>query len=74
LEGLEPKDLHEDGDAFHEFSKRLEPIIGNLVDVHEGILSGKKITTITPMLEFSIDSWNISADGVIAYGFMNYEA
>lgn len=45
------------------------PIIGNLVDVHEGILRSERIAPQTPMLELVIDSWKSDGDG-ISYGLV----
>lgn len=48
------------------------PIIGNLVDVHEGILRGERIIPQTPMLDLVIDSWKSDGD-CISYGLMGVE-
>jgi hypothetical protein len=60
LQGLKLADLQEDSDAAKKFAGRLKPIIGNLTDVHNGILRGVRITPDTPLLEFTIKSWKIS--------------
>ena len=75
LRGLDPADLQQDPVAAKRFSDRLAPIIGNLVQVHDGIIRGERIRPETPMVEFLIESWVIPSDGrgpSRAYGLMNH--
>ena len=71
LRGLEPADLREDPDSLAEFTERLSPIIGNLLEVHRGIDRGEIICSETPMLKLTIDSWKNSDS--ISYGLMGLE-
>lgn len=73
LEGLEPTILLDDPEAARRFSERMKPLIGNLVDVHNGILEEKDL--IEPsgqVLTLTVDSWK-KEDGEIVYGLQSYE-
>jgi hypothetical protein len=69
---LDPADLREDPESLEAFKGRISPIIGNLVDVHEGILRGERIAPQTPTLDLVIDSWKSDED-CISYGLMGVE-
>jgi hypothetical protein len=68
---LEPADLREDAESLAEFTKRLSPVIGSLLEVHRGIKQGEFITSETPMLRLTIDSWKNSDS--ISYGLMDLD-
>jgi hypothetical protein len=68
---LEPADLRGDPESLEEFTERLTPVIGNLLEVHRGIERGEFIASETPMLKFTIDSWK-NPDST-SYGLMDLE-
>jgi hypothetical protein len=68
---LEPADLREDPESLEEFTQRLKPIIGNLLDVHRAIERGEIIIPKTPMLKLTIDCWR--NPDAISYGLMDLE-
>jgi hypothetical protein len=72
---LKPTDLQEDPVAAKKFYERLKPIIGNLVEVHDGIMSKERIAPVTPTMEFSIESWNVVTRGQQsrAYGLTDHK-
>jgi len=74
LEGLQPANLQDDLDAKQKFTERIGPIIGNLVEVHDGRMRGVRIAPDTPVLKFTIESWDISIGDrpTRAYGFVKH--
>lgn len=75
ISGLVPTDLQEDPVAAERFFDRLAPIIGNLVQVHEGLSRGECVPPETPRVNFLIRSWAIASDGrgpSRAYGLINH--
>jgi len=71
LRGLEPADFRENMEALELFTEYLRPVIGNLLEVHNGIERGEVIAPETPMLKFVIDSWK-NPDS-ISYGLMDLD-
>jgi hypothetical protein len=69
---LKPTNLKHDAAAAKSFSDKLKPVIGNLVEVHNGILQGVRIAPDTPWLEFTIESWT-GQHSPRAYGFVDYK-
>jgi hypothetical protein len=64
--------LHEDEAAFSEFAKRLQPIIGNLEEVHEGIEREEAVEVVTPMAFFTFIGWMGSKRDVV-YTFASHD-
>jgi hypothetical protein len=70
-----PTDLQDDPVAAKGFLDRLAPIIGNLVQVHEGLFRGGCVAPETPLVDFLIQSWAIASDGrgpSRAYGLIDH--
>lgn len=72
LRHLEPSDLHEDLKSLEELKRRLEPFIGNLLEVHDGLPRGELISAKTPTLKMGIDCWE--AEGhVVMYSLTSID-
>lgn len=69
---MEPSDLHEDLKSLQELNRRLKPFIGNLLEVHDGLLRGELIPVNTPTLAMGIDSWEAEGHTVM-HGLMSIE-
>jgi hypothetical protein len=52
-------DLEVDEEAFVEFITCLQPIIGNLREVHDGYARDKDLPVVTPMICFTVESWSM---------------
>ncbi|KAJ6618805.1 hypothetical protein B0H10DRAFT_2028043 [Mycena sp. CBHHK59/15] len=72
LDGLERVVMRDDPDAARRFHERLKPLIGNIVDVHEGMLRKEVIEPSGPMLTLTVDNWK-TEDGSVVYGLQDYE-
>ncbi|KAG1765740.1 hypothetical protein EV702DRAFT_1151457, partial [Suillus placidus] len=57
LSGLPPVDLEADKDAFGRFVARVQPVIGNLGQVHGARLKQKALPVISPKMRFIVESW-----------------
>ncbi|KAG1893695.1 uncharacterized protein F5891DRAFT_962533, partial [Suillus fuscotomentosus] len=68
LFGLPPVDLEADKEAFLRFRTRLQPIIGNLIEVHDGYATDEDLPVVTPTLRCTVRSW--SAKGQRWYGLL----
>lgn len=62
LQGLPPVDLYDDQQALDRFKDHLMPLLGNLVEVHDGIDRGEVIAVDSPEVMFTIDSWQLGED------------
>jgi hypothetical protein len=51
-------DFEVDQKAFVEFITRLQPIIGNLREVHDGYARDEDLPVVTPMMHFTVESWS----------------
>ncbi|KAG0701774.1 hypothetical protein DFH29DRAFT_852292 [Suillus ampliporus] len=58
LSGLPPADLEGDEEAFDRFIARLQPVIGNLRQVHDTWAKKKYLPVDTPKMRFTVESWN----------------
>ncbi|KAJ7096456.1 hypothetical protein C8R43DRAFT_1081769 [Mycena crocata] len=72
LDGFGDVILRDDPDAARRFSERMEPLINNLVKVHDGHLRGDEVELLAPTITLEIDSWKGENDSVI-YGLRGYE-
>jgi len=72
LAGLERVCLSENNAILRKFCERLQPVLGNLATVHEGLKSNKNVVVDTPFLCFEVGSWPIP-DARLAYRLLNYE-
>ncbi|KAG2064706.1 hypothetical protein BDR04DRAFT_1034609 [Suillus decipiens] len=68
LSGLPPVDLEADKDAFDRFVARLQPVIGNLRQVHNAYAKQKNLPVVAPKMRFTVDSW--IAKGERWYGLL----
>jgi hypothetical protein len=59
---LPPVHFYDDQQALERFKKRLIPLLGNLVEVHEGIEREEAIAVESPEVMFTIESWEINGD------------
>ncbi|KAG1743381.1 hypothetical protein EDB19DRAFT_1964058 [Suillus lakei] len=57
LSGLPPADLEVDKDAFDGFVARLQPVIGNIQEVHDGYVKQKDLPAVSPKMRFTVESW-----------------
>ncbi|KAG2116402.1 hypothetical protein DEU56DRAFT_748325 [Suillus clintonianus] len=57
LSGLPPADLEVDKDAFDRFVARLQPMIGNLRQVHDAYAKNEDLPVVSPKMHFTIESW-----------------
>ncbi|KAF7980156.1 hypothetical protein HWV62_39613 [Athelia sp. TMB] len=73
LQGLATIDLREDPSILQELTDRLEPFIGNLVDVHKGISRGEQVARRTPALNISIGCWQNENVDTVTYGLLDVE-
>ena len=56
-----------------DLTERLKPLLGNLVDVHEGISRGEQVTRQTPILNLSIGCWQNENVDTVTYGLLDVE-
>ena len=54
-----PASLCDDQSAFDAFLRKLNPILGNLRDVHEAWSRNEDEAIDSPLLTFTIESWNV---------------
>jgi hypothetical protein len=57
LSGLPPVDLIADKDAFDRLVARLQPVIGNLLQVHDAYAKPMVLPVVSPKMRFTIESW-----------------
>ncbi|KAG2363432.1 hypothetical protein BDR07DRAFT_1404363 [Suillus spraguei] len=62
LSGLPPVDLEADKDAFDRFVARLQPVIGNLGQVHNAYAKQKVLPVVAPKMRFTVESWIAKGD------------
>jgi len=72
LDGFEPAILHDDPEAARRFSERMQPLLDNLVEVHDGILEKRTVKPSDPMMTLVVDSWK-GEEGEVVFGLTNYE-
>ncbi|KAJ7685523.1 hypothetical protein DFH06DRAFT_970558, partial [Mycena polygramma] len=72
LDGMEPAILRDNPEVARQFSKRMEPLLGNLEAVHEGILKEEVLEPSGLEMTLVIDSWE-GPDKSIVYGLRSYE-
>lgn len=73
MSGITPADLREDLSALKELTNRLQPFLGNLIEVHRGITVGKQVIKDTPTLSLSIEAWQNEGFGAV-YGLADLQA
>ncbi|KAF8969864.1 hypothetical protein BDZ97DRAFT_1793052 [Flammula alnicola] len=71
LNGLKRACIREDQAALQRFRERVEPMLGNLVMMHNGLKAGKGIEIDTPLLCFEVGSWLVP-DGKRAFRLSKY--
>ncbi|KAG1741946.1 hypothetical protein EDB19DRAFT_1971157, partial [Suillus lakei] len=57
LSGLPPANLEVDKDAFDGLVARLQPMIGNLQEVHDGYAKQKDLPAVSLKMRFTVESW-----------------
>ncbi|KAG2037353.1 hypothetical protein BDR03DRAFT_957486 [Suillus americanus] len=57
LSGLPPVDLEADKGAFDRLVARLQPVIGNLVQVHDAYAKPMVLPVVSPKMRFTVESW-----------------
>lgn len=61
--------LAEDSSALRAFSARVNPLLGNLQAMHDGLEVGKIVEVENPQLCFEIDTWVFSEDAKLTRAF-----
>ncbi|KAF8136492.1 hypothetical protein EV363DRAFT_1319733 [Boletus edulis] len=59
LQDVDPTDFRCDRMAFHRFLTKLDPILGNLRDVHVAWSRNEYKAIESPLMLFTIESWNV---------------
>ncbi|KAJ7481233.1 hypothetical protein B0H11DRAFT_2024748 [Mycena galericulata] len=72
LKGLEPAILRDDPDAARQFSQRMQPLLSNLVEVHNGLLKKELIEPSGQVMTLIVDSWK-GEDDNIEYGLRDFK-
>ncbi|KIM48825.1 hypothetical protein M413DRAFT_21140 [Hebeloma cylindrosporum] len=72
LAGLERGSLSENDMILRKFCDRLQPMLGNLAAMHEGLKSEENVPVDTPYLCFEVGSWSVP-DARPAYRLIKYE-
>ncbi|KAG1827545.1 uncharacterized protein BJ212DRAFT_1256958 [Suillus subaureus] len=57
LSGLPAVDLEADKDAFDRLVARLQPVIGNIVQVHDAYAKPMVQPVVSPKMRFTVESW-----------------
>jgi len=59
LQGVDPTDFRCDQVAFRKFLAKLDPILGNLRDVHVAWSRNEHEVIESPLMIFTVESWNV---------------
>lgn len=59
LQDVDPTDFHNDREAFRRFLEKVDPVLGNLRDVHAAWSRNEDTVIESPPMIFSLESWNI---------------
>ncbi|KAG2106682.1 uncharacterized protein F5147DRAFT_699529 [Suillus discolor] len=62
LSGLPATDLEADKDALNRLVARLQPVIGNLGQVHDTYAESKVLPVVSPKMRFTVRSWIAEGD------------
>ncbi|KAF8637320.1 hypothetical protein AX17_002822 [Amanita inopinata Kibby_2008] len=73
FEGLERANFIDNIGVYKDFCARLSPLLGNLGQVHDDGVRGKKTTPETDAHEFEVVSWDMPGDQR-AYGLYDYKS
>lgn len=72
LQDVDPTDFRCDQVAFHDFLEKLDPILGNLKEVHLAWSRNKDKVIESPLMIFTLESWDI--DNEKGYGLLDYSS
>ena len=59
LQGVDPNDFRCDREAFRKFLAKLDPVLGNLRDIHLAWSRNEDEAIESPLMIFTLESWNI---------------
>ncbi|KAG2131294.1 uncharacterized protein EDB93DRAFT_1094395 [Suillus bovinus] len=68
--GLPAADLEADKGAFDQLVARLQPVIGNLRQVHDSYTKPEVLPVVSPKMRFTVESWIAKGDRL--YGLLDY--
>ncbi|KAF9227780.1 hypothetical protein BS17DRAFT_774296 [Gyrodon lividus] len=69
LRGVEPTDFRYDQAAFNKFLAKLDPILGDLKDVHRAWSQNEDKVIESPQMCFTLESWNVGKE--TGYGLLS---
>ncbi|KAF8422592.1 hypothetical protein L210DRAFT_979877 [Boletus edulis BED1] len=72
LQGLDPADFLHDQAAFDRFLARVDPILGNLRDVHQSWSRNENKTIQTPLMTFTCENWSTGDGDEKGYSLLGY--
>ncbi|KAH0825903.1 hypothetical protein J3R83DRAFT_7655 [Lanmaoa asiatica] len=62
LQGICPTNFRQDREAFNAFLSKLDPVLGNLREVHDAWERNEEKAVDSPLLLFTIEHWDIGED------------
>lgn len=69
LQDVDPTDFRCDPEAFSGFLAKLNPILGNLGDVHAAWSRNEHKVIQSPLMIFTLESWNVGDE--IGYSLLD---
>ncbi|KAH0833790.1 hypothetical protein J3R83DRAFT_10937 [Lanmaoa asiatica] len=75
LQGISPTNFRDDHEAFDTLLRKVDPVIGNLRNVHQAWARNEEKVIETPLMTFTVASWNLNTeDSEKAYGVLDCTA